>query len=551
MAMSPSKLNTAIVLFITISFHLTSSAYPLSNTITTTCTNVHHHNSSLSKCMYVQTHADCHPKGYINYLKFFYCTLSRFPQLGFLLLLLWLLILFYVLSNTASDYFCPAVENLSEFLNLSPAIAGTTLLPLGNGSPDVFASIISFTASGDGGDIGLNSILGGAIFVSTVVVGILSLLISYRRKVVIVDKPNFIRDVVFLLFSLSNLLVIILIGKISFWASILFASTYIIYISLVSYMHFISKKKQKIPNDHHHHQGPGLPLLASVNAQEKRKPSADKVVPHRKGVIILLLYVAALPLYLPRKLTIPLITQDKWSKPYAVISVALAPVTLALILSTQQGLIVTKANMVTWSIALAIGLALGTCTFALTSSAMAPQKCLFIWHASGFLMSVIWTYITAEELVSLLESLGTIIGMNPSVLGLTILAWGNSLGDLTSNVAMTMHDGPDGAQIAIAGCYAGPVFNIFVGLGFSFVIACWSDYPVPYMVPVNPHLCETVGFMICGLLWALVVLTKREMRLDRTLAVGLLAIYFCFLFVKVARVVGLIDVSVSNPLKTL
>lgn len=447
------------------------------------------------------------------------------------------MILFYILSNTASDYFCPAVEHLSKILNLSPAIAGTTLLPLGNGSPDVFASIISFTASGDGGDIGLNSILGGSIFISTVVVGVLSFLISYRGKVVVVDKPNFIRDVVFLLFSLSNLLAILIIGKISFWASILFASTYIIYICLVSYMHFISIKKQRIPNACHHHD-PRLPLLV---------PSAEKVVAKKK-VIMLLLFVIGLPFYLPRRLTIPMITQEKWSKPFAVISVVLAPIMLALIFYTQQEKMCSKSRLLICCGALLIGIALGTCTFAWTSSTRAPQKCLFLWYASGFLMSVTWTYITAEELVSLLQSLGTIIGLSPSILGLTVLAWGNSLGDLTANVAMAMHDGPDGAQIAIAGCYAGPVFNIFVGLGFSFVITCWLDYPDPYMVPVNPYLCETVGFLIGGLLWALIVLPNREMRLDRTLGGGLLAIYFCFLFVKIARAAGWIDVSMSNSL---
>ncbi|KAI3748343.1 hypothetical protein L6452_11356 [Arctium lappa] len=544
MAIAPSK---PLTIFLIISFHLTSSAYPITDTITTTCTALNHHNSPQSKCTYLKTTADCHPKGYINYLQIFYCNLSRFPQLGFLMLLLWLVILFYVLSNTASDYFCPAVENLSKILKLSPAIAGTTLLPLANGSPDVFASIISFTASGDGGEIGLNSILGGAIFVSTVVVGILSLLISYRRKIVIVDKPNFIRDVVFLLFSLSNLLVIIIIGKISFSASILFASTYIIYICLVSYMHFITMKKQILISIDDDHQGSTLPLLVCVNAQQKLVRSADKVVPNRKRIIMLLFYIIRFPIYLPRRLTIPTITQDRWSKPFAVISVVLSPIMLALILNTQQAKMGSKASLVIYSLALLIGVALGTCTFAFTSSTMAPQTGLFLWHASGFLMSVVWTYITAEELVSLLESLGTIIGMNPSILGLTVLAWGNSLGDLTASVAMAMHDGSDGAQIAIAGCYAGPVFNIFVGLGFSFVLACWLGYPEPYMVPVNPYLCETVGFMIGGLLWALVVLPNREMRLDRTLGGGLLAIYFCFLFIKIARVVGLLDVSIPNP----
>ncbi|KAL8193302.1 hypothetical protein R6Q57_026883 [Mikania cordata] len=536
MAIATWKPNSTLTIFIITSFFLTISANPT----TTTCATVHHHNSTPSKCTYIKTQAGCHPKGYINYLQIYYCNLSRFPQLGFLLLLLWLAILFYVLSNTASDYFCPTVQHLSKTLNLSPSIAGTTLLPLGNGAPDVFASIISFTASGDGGDIGINSILGGVIFVSTIVVGILSLLTSYRRKIVIVDKHNFIRDVVFLLFSLSNLLVVIIIGKISFWASILFASAYIIYICLVSYMHFVSMNKQRIPDDHF--QDPSLPLLVR---------SADKLVPKKQSVIMLILYVIRLPLYLPRRATIPMITQEKWCKPFAVISVVLAPIMLALILNSQQEEMGSKASMVICFVALVIGIALGSCTFACTSCTMAPQKCLFLWHASGFIMSVTWTYITAEELVSLLESLGTIVGMNPSVLGLTVLAWGNSLGDLATNVAMAMHDGPDGARIAITGCYAGPVFNVFVGLGFSFVIACWMDYPKSYLVPADPYLCETVGFLIGGLLWALVVLPNREMRLDRTLGGGLLAIYFCFLFVKIARVVGLIDGSMSNLMETL
>ncbi|XP_071738904.1 cation/calcium exchanger 1-like [Rutidosis leptorrhynchoides] len=529
--------TTSIILLI--SFVFTSSA----TAITTNCPDHHNHNSSHCKCTYIKTHQNCHTKGYINYLQIYYCTLSTHPQLGFLLLLIWLAILFYLLTNTASYYFCPTVENLSKILNLSPAIAGTTLLPLGNGSPDVFASIISFTASGDGGDIGLNSIVGGAIFVSTVVVGILSLLITYRRKYVKVDKLNFIRDVVFLLFALSNLLVIIIIGEINFWASIAFASTYIVYIGLVSYMHIISIKKDGNINETYRQNGQyydiRLPLLVQ---------SAEKVAPNKKKVIMLILFVVGLPINLPRRLTIPMVTQEQWSKPIGVISVVLAPIMLALIFNTQQGKMGLECSMVIYGAALVIGVTLGTCTFAFTSSTMAPQKCLFLWYASGFLMSVMWTYITAEELVSLLQSIGVIIGLNSSILGLTVLAWGNSLGDLTANVALAMHDGPDGAHIAIAGCYAGPVFNIFVGLGFSFVIACWLDYPAPFIVLENPYLCETVGFLICGLLWALVVLPSRDMQLDRTLGLGLLVIYLCFIFIKIARVVGLIDDSSSTSL---
>lgn len=480
------------------------------------------------------------------------------------MLLIWLVTLFYILSNTASDYFCPAVEHLSKTLNLSPAIAGTTLLPLGNGSTDVFSSIIAFTTTTDGGDIGLNSILGGSIFISTVVVGVISLLITYRGKIVVVDKPNFIRDVVFLLVTLSNLLVIIIIGEIKLWASVVFVSTYIVYIFLVSYMHFRTMKKGKRildtsgASNEDCERGIRVPLLGFIDEENVVHPvekdvhcEDDQVVGHKKRCIMMFFYVIKLPFYLPRRLTIPVITKDKWSKPFLVISVVLAPIMVVLIWNTQVGKLGLKATLVTYFVVGSIGIALGTCTFAFTSSTMPPQKCLVFWYASGFLMSVTWTYLTCNELVSLLESLGNIIGMSPSIIGLTILAWGNSIGDLTANVAMAMYGGPDGTQIAMSGCYAGPLFNVLVGSGFSLLFVSWSSYPGSYVIPEDPYLCETIGFLMIGLLWALVILPKRDMRLDQTLGGGLLVIYLCFLFIKLARALGLLDVSGSNLLNYL
>lgn len=53
-------------------------------------------------------------------------------------------------------------------------------------------------------------------------------------------------------------------------------------------------------------------------------------------------------------------------------------------------------------------------------------------------MSVTWTYIIAEELLSLLVSLKNIIGVSPSILALIVLSWVNSLGDLIANGAMAV-----------------------------------------------------------------------------------------------------------------
>ncbi|KAA8516907.1 hypothetical protein F0562_017275 [Nyssa sinensis] len=479
---------------------------------------------------------------------------GQLPELGYAVLLLWLVLLFYLLGNTASEYFCPSVDSLSKALKLPPTIAGTTLLPLGNGATDVFSSIVSFTRSGDG-DVGLNSVLGGAFFVSSIVVGVISILITSHQ--ISVDKASFIRDVIFLLFSLSSLFLIIFVGRISLWAAICFASIYLVYICLVSVMHFFNRKKEKIVNIwalsppsgsfFNEFGDMGTPLLGCV---DEEKPNFVETGDYeasdlkKRRICAYLgwfLCVLESPLYLPRRLTIPVVSEERWSKPFAVISVTLAPILLAALWNTQKENMGSKTSLVIYVTAGMVGIVLGIFATVATKKSSPPKKYLFPWIAGGFLMSITWTYITAEELVSLLVSLGNIFGTNTSILGLTVLAWGNSIGDFIANVAMAVNGGPDGTQVAISGCYAGPLFNTLVGIGLSLVFAAWSEYPSCYVLPTDPYLYETIGFLMGGLLWALVILPKKNMRLDRFLGLGLLTIYFCFLFLRLARVLGLLN----------
>ncbi|KAJ6858459.1 hypothetical protein NC652_040903 [Populus alba x Populus x berolinensis] len=517
------------------------------------CSGIHDCIDYRSKCIYVKSHIGCRPKGYINYLQIFYCTCGQFSMLGYIMLLLWLAVLFYLLGNTAADYFCPALESLSRLLKLSPTIAGVTLLSLGNGAPDVFASIVSFTRSSNGG-VGLNSILGGAFFVSSVVVGVISLLSGPRE--IYVDKSSFIRDVCFFLFSLCSLLLIIIVGKITLWGAISFLSIYLGYVGVVCIMHFDRyRKENRLPVDDNQEEDfleRGIPLLGYVDHEKPILVDKTTADDQRSSSILCnldspffyylgsLLYVLELPLSLPRRLTIPVVSEARWSRPFAVISVALAPILLAALCTSQKEMeFGSRSSLVTYLIAVLIGMAL--CNLAcVTTKSSPPKKSLFPWLAGGFLMSVTWTYIIAEELVSLLISLGYVLGINPSVLGLTVLAWGNSLGDLIANVAMAVTGGPDGAQIAISGCYAGPMFNTLLGLGISLVISSGSKYPSSFVVPEDPSLYETIGFLMGGLLWALVILPRKDMRLDKSLGIGLLAIYLCFLSLTLARSLGLL-----------
>ncbi|KAI4301015.1 hypothetical protein L6164_034334 [Bauhinia variegata] len=519
------------------------------------CAGLHKRSNHSSRCLYLKTHLHCRSKGYINYLQIFYCNLGQSPVLGHALLVLWLVVLFYLLGDTASNYFCHSLEGLSNIMRLSPTIAGVTLLSLGNGAPDFFASVVSFTRTSNGA-VGLNSILGGAFFVSSAVLGIISILVSPDQ--IAVHKASFIRDVLFFLFSVLILLVIISIGKITLFGSICYVCIYFLYVCAVSATHFIygeEKKERQFSVSSDDLEESGVPLLGYVD--DKKPNSAGKMTVEDKVkklesfetrdsfnrckyYLAKFLQVLEFPLCLPRRVTIPLVSEEKWSKPYAVISVTLAPVLLAALCNTQRENVGSRSTLVTYLTAALIGMVLGNMACVTTKSSSPPRTCLFPWLAGGFAMSVTWTYIIAEELVSLLISLGYIIGVSPSILGLTVLAWGNSLGDLIANSAMAMNGGADGAQIAISGCYAGPMFNILMGLGFPLVLSAWSEYPKPYEIPKDPSLFETLLFLIGGLLWALVILPKKSMKLDKSLGAGLLTIYLCFLFIRIAMAVGIL-----------
>jgi sodium/potassium/calcium exchanger 6 len=93
-----------------------------------------------------------------------------------------------------------------------------------------------------------------------------------------------------------------------------------------------------------------------------------------------------------------------------------------------------------------------------------PPKIFFCFAIIGFVMSIMWISFTSDIVVDLLQLFGFILGLPKPLLGLTLLAWGNCLGDMNANVAMTKRGF---GEMAITGCMAGPIFNILVGMGAS------------------------------------------------------------------------------------
>ena len=55
----------------------------------------------------------------------------------------------------------------------------------------------------------------------------------------------------------------------------------------------------------------------------------------------------------------------------------------------------------------------------------------------GFLIAVLWIGVTANEVVGLLSSLGVFWNIPSTIMGLTFLAWANSIGDLVADVSLS------------------------------------------------------------------------------------------------------------------
>lgn len=80
----------------------------------------------------------------------------------------------------------------------------------------------------------------------------------------------------------------------------------------------------------------------------------------------------------------------------------------------------------------------------------------------SFVVSIVVISTLADELVAILKSLGVVSNMSASYLGLSVMAWGNSMGDMISNMALARR----GLQhMAFAACFGGPMFNTLVAMG--------------------------------------------------------------------------------------
>ena len=164
-------------------------------------------------------------------------------------------------------------------------------------------------------------------------------------------------------------------------------------------------------------------------------------------------------------------------------------------------------------------------TFFLLYSSL-PKKIKIPLTLYGFAIAATWLDSIADKLVEILELFGILLRIPSTVMGLTVLAFGNSLQDLVANVSLSKKGL---STMATTACLAGPIFNLCVGLGFGFWALMKSTGADEIYVELPRNIATGFWFTIanCALIvFSGVVVGKGVIgRGYGYVAVGLYAIY--------------------------
>ncbi|EEF49806.1 cation:cation antiporter, putative [Ricinus communis] len=400
-------------------------------------------------------------------------------------------------------------------------MGGVTLLALGNGAPDVFASLAA-VRSGQY-RTGFGAILSAGTFVSAFVVGFVAIYAAPFN----LDPASFVRDVGFYLVGALFLFYVYLSGEITFWQAVGFVGYYVFFVGFVFWTDLgIGGAHTRDSRGEMDCERDGGVVVGSLEDEKQGSGLFERAC----GKIS---KVWELPVSFVLKLTIPQTAPSEWNRLYLSANIILCPLALLYACNSFMPLdhpiifLLSNAHFPLWFIVLLASSSLAVLHFILEKEPPKTEQVPVVLVA--FVMSVFWISTIAGELLNCLEALGVLLEVPPSLLGLTVLAWGNSVGDLVADVAVAKAGQP---AMAMAGCFAGPMFNMLVGLGTALVIQTADVYPEAYELHFHIGIVTAFVFLFLSLMGSLLVITWSRFRVPRFWGFCLVGLYVLFMVVS-------------------
>ena len=260
--------------------------------------------------------------------------------------------------------------------------------------------------------------------------------------------------------------------------------------------------------ENHHHQP-----FHQTPAPQKRKPTDPVVEP---------------------EIEVDAASPRDWNRWLVVVQIFTAPFFVVLIVwaNTEDTTTRFLVQMTLWSL---LGSMIAFAVLILTTTNTKPPKYRFLLCFLGFVVSIAWISTIANEVVGVLKAFGVILGISDAILGLTIFAVGNSLGDLVADVTVARLGYP---VMALSACFGGPMLNILLGIGVSGLYMTMKEanhkhakHPAkkikykPYEIEVSGTLMVSGVTLLVTLVGLLIAVPANKWIMSRKIGWGLIILW--------------------------
>lgn len=233
--------------------------------------------------------------------------------------------------------------------------------------------------------------------------------------------------------------------------------------------------------------------------------------------------VVEIPLTFIREITIPFCNEKRWHKT----RFCLTPIFGFLFILYATGLYsYFFSHLLMFFVILFSTIKLSGLLYIFTKNS-SPPRCHTVISVFTFAMSLIWIYFTANNLISLLQTIAFLLNIPDAFLGMTVLTYGNSISDLMLNLKLVK---TGYGEMALTGSIAGPLFNLLIGLGISLVKLNIKNGTIDLNVINRENLVSIVSYfvLVCNLVCLGVLARVYEYYLNRRVSLVGFTLYGIF-----------------------
>lgn len=504
-----------------------------------------------------------------------------------------LVVLFYLMYSISSDYLTPSLAHLSSACHMSTDMAGLTFLAFGNGAPDLFTAMLGAEDAPEmilGSSIGSGLFIFTVVFGLVIIfardpissegnaVKLLAFPVSKSdASKVKIGRGTFWRNALMYAGCIVALGVFVVRREVSLWQPFSLILIFLVYLSASILAHYFlpSKKSTRRADDENTNTVSAAEEGASKENENDASAMSILDIERRRhtfkqnplstrlrssfleitewsdmGMLMKSFWILTSPLRLLLNLTIlPLPDQTLIETPDRLIAhwflsrlfLLINPFFSVLFIGWLSGglELITRSAGVYWASFVYFSISLGTVGLLhlgagsicnpLAGNEGNWRHSLPLWIATvySFTCCIAWIYAVSNELVAVLSSLGLVLGVSRTVMGCLVLAWGNSIGDLIADVALARNGAP---QTAITAIFSGPVQNVLLTIGISFMTAAArSPGQVVHLLNLRGDIHLTLALLALVLCASIIIIPGYfKYRIPRSFGVFLVLLYIVY-----------------------